>query len=396
MKGHPRTGWPLFFRHALPDVPPGPQWLHEIAMVDYDYMSDAGQGWFKDIDALAAALPAGERSKVFLCLHGWYDWCGRYSFDVKTGKFDSQWTAFGNARTPQGRVRTFNIGGRSLDGGFAKCSPVVLTPRLLRERLDYAKSRGFRVGLYFADGMNAGTALPGFSQRLVLKTGGWTGPDTIGNSYCMNPSVPEVRDFFLRYAEALLRDYGDVIDALVWDETNMVPGNSYGSAEVPGYASRAMMRLVRQIARQAETHHPPVAFLTSDCLGLWGTANYALVAHGTYQDTWCHPRAWSYGIFPNWRNTRWSCCWWPVHKWRWVEFGVRHIRRRCNFEWLGDNVGFSEMTPEMQQEVLALFHWRAQFRAQMKVMESLPVYEYGGASAHRQDTHQFGRFRKTG
>jgi hypothetical protein len=41
----------------------------------------------------------------------------------------------------------------------------------------------------------------------------------------------------------------------------------------------------------------------------------------------------------------------------------------------GDNTGFSEMSPEMQEKVLDLFRWRAQFRAQMKVMEPLPVYE---------------------
>jgi len=372
----PEAALDAFFRLVIPEVPPGPPWLHDIAMVGYDYMSDAGQGWFKDIDALAEALPLAARSKVFLCLHGWYDWCGRYSFDARTGKFDEQWTTFGNVEKHKDVYGTFDVGGEKLDGSFAKCSPVKMSPKLLRERLKYAKSRGFRVGLYFADGMIAGTDLPGYSQRLVLKPGGWTGPDTIGKSYCMNPLVPEVREFFLRYAEALLREYGDVIDALVWDETSTVPGDSYGSAEVPGYASRAMMRLVRQIARQAEAHNPPVAFLTSDCLGLWGTGNYALMAHGTYQDTWCEPRAWSYGIFPNWRNTRWSCCWWPVHKWKWIEFGVRNYQAPVSISnGFGDNTGFAELSPEMRKKVLDLFHWRAQFRAQMKVMDPLPIYE---------------------
>ena len=38
-----------FFRLMLPDVPPGPKWLHEIAMVGYDYLSDGGKGWEKDV-----------------------------------------------------------------------------------------------------------------------------------------------------------------------------------------------------------------------------------------------------------------------------------------------------------------------------------------------------------
>lgn len=298
--------------------------------------------------------------------------------DAKSGELDAHWTAFANAPRYKRKHASFVLDGDTVDSGFDKCSPVALTIKLLRERLIYAKSRGFRVGLYFADGMNAGTALPGFSNRLVLKRGGWVGPDTIGDSYCMNPSAAEVSDFFRRYAAALLRQYGDLADALVWDETNMVGPNTYGSADVPGYSSRAMMRLVRNVAHQAETHDPPVAFLTSDCLGAGVTAGYALVAHGTYQDTWCQPVAWSFGIFPNWRNTLWSCCWWPIHKWKWVEFGVRNYQAPVAISngW-GDNMGFSEMTPEMRKKVLDLFHWRAHFKAQMTVEKSLPLPRSG-------------------
>ena len=124
---------------------------------------------------------------------------------------------------------------RSLSNGFT-------------ERLAYARSRGFRVGLYFADGLTSCAALPGFSRRLVLRKGGWMGPDTTGESYCMNPLAGEVRDFFLRYTDALLREYGNDLDAFVWDETFTLDAGNLGSAEVPGYAARAMMRLVREVA----------------------------------------------------------------------------------------------------------------------------------------------------
>ena len=45
-----------FFALMLPDVPPGPKWLHEIAMIDYDYLSDNGQGWDRDVQLLAEWL----------------------------------------------------------------------------------------------------------------------------------------------------------------------------------------------------------------------------------------------------------------------------------------------------------------------------------------------------
>ena len=62
-----------FFRLMLPDVPPGPEWLHEIAMVGFDFLSDGGQGWEKDVAELARLLTPAERHRVALCFHGWYE-----------------------------------------------------------------------------------------------------------------------------------------------------------------------------------------------------------------------------------------------------------------------------------------------------------------------------------
>ena len=80
-----------------------------------------------------------------------------------------------------------------------------------------------------------------------------------------------------------------------------------------------MMRLVREVARKVEMHNPQMALLASDCAGIIDAANYAMVAHGTYQDSWCQPGTWAPGLYPNWRNTMWCCCWWPIHKWKWME-----------------------------------------------------------------------------
>jgi len=128
-----------------------------------------------------------------------------------------------------------------------------------------------------------------------------------------------------------------------------------------------MMRLVREVTALVDDynrrHRRQIALLTSDCLGaVYGDefkAPYALVAHGTYQDSWCQPRAWSYGIFPNYRNVLWSCCWWPVTKWHWVEFGVREYQTPISLSngW-GNDQGFSETNPAQQARVLALFNWR--------------------------------------
>lgn len=369
-----------FFDEILGDVPPGPSWLHEIALVGFDYMSDGGKGWYADIDALEKAIAPQDRRHVFLCMHAWYDWLGKYCLDEKTGKFVDRWTAFGNYEKHKNQPKTLNLAGDKVDGGFTKCVPVELTPSKVLDRLKYAKSKGFRVGMYFADGMIAGTDLPSFDKRFVLHMGGWQGPDTPGQPYCQNPLVPEVRRFYLTYADALLDTFASQVDAFVWDETFSVPRGSLGSEDVPGYADRAMMRLVRDVAKRVENfnqeHHRQIALLTSDCLGtVPGAAPYALAGHGTYQDTWCQPKAWSYAVFPNYRNTVWSCCWWPVHKWRWIDFGARHYQAPVAVSngW-GDNQGFSELTPEMQQKVIALFQWRKRQQTNLKAFDELPVF----------------------
>ena len=386
-QGSPEQSLDCFFRMVLADVPPGPKWLHDIALVDYDYMSDGGEGWFRDIDALAAALPRRDRRQVFLCLHGWYDFLGRYCFDRRTGRFDREWTVFSSYEAAKRAPAFGEIGGERVELGFGNCKPVKMSLKAVHERLQYARARGFRVGMYFADGMNAGNGLAEFDPSCVLRWGGWQGPDSKGRSYMQNPLHPKVRAFYLDYAKALLAEFGAEVDALNWDETFHIAPGELGNEAAPGYADRAMMRLAREISQLVEDdnrkHRRQIAFLTSDCLGAFGEqqikAPYALVAHGTYQDSWCQPRAWSYGIFSNYRNVLWSCCWWPVAKWPWIDFAVRQYQAPVSLSngW-GNDKGFSEMTAEQRARALALFNWRKDKPTRLKWFDQLPSYKSEG------------------
>jgi hypothetical protein len=369
-----------FFTNLLPEVVPGPAWLHDIALVDFDYLSDGGQGWFRDIDALTTALPKRDRHRVFFCLHGWYDFLGRYCFDARTRELDREWTAFSSYELARNAHPYGTIGGERVKMGFANCKPARMSLAEMHRRLRYARDKGFRAGLYFADGLNSGDGLADFNPARVLQWGGWQGPDSKGKSYFQNPLAPEVRTFFLDYTKALLAEFGPDMDALVWDETFHVPCGKLGTDAWPGYADRAMMRLVREVTALVDDynhrHRRQIAFLTSDCLGAFGdklVGPYALVSHGTYQDSWCQPNAWSYGIFANYRNVLWSCCWWHVTKWRWVDFGVREYQAPVSISngW-GDNTGFSELTPSQQARVIELFNWRKQHPTQLKWFDHLP------------------------
>lgn len=368
-QGDPDAAISQFYDVALGDVPAGPDWLHDIAMVDYDYLSAGGKGWFEDIDALEAAIPAADRGKVLLALHGWYDFVGRYCFSPETGELDRRWTAFSNSP--------------NVKKAFPSSVPVVLTPKAMHERIRYAVSRGFRVALYFADGMSAGDGLASIYQPdRVLYWGGWVGPDTKGKTYCQNPLHPAVRSFFLRYIKALLREYGRDLDAFVWDETFHVDTGSLGSDTLPGYADRALMGLVKDLTAEVHTYNREsgrsLAFLASDCIGVnkWvAKPPYALVADGTYQDTHCDPESWSYGIFPNYRNALWSCNWEPVTHFDYTEFGVREYQAAVAISnGYGDDIGFAKMPPSLKSQVLALFNWRKQTRTRLHWFSQLPVF----------------------
>jgi hypothetical protein len=368
-QGDPDAAISQFYEVALSDVPAGPDWLHDIAMVDYDYLSAGGKGWFEDIDALEAAIPAADRGKILLALHGWYDFVGRYCFSPETGELDRRWTAFSNSP--------------NVKKAFPSSVPVVLTLKAMHERIRYATSRGFRVALYFADGLSAGDGLAGIYQPdRVLYWGGWVGPDTKGKTYCQNPLHPAVRSFFVRYIEALLREYGSDLDAFVWDETFHVDTGSLGSAKLPGYADRAMMGLVKDLTAEVHAYNRKsgrgLAFLASDCIGVnrWiAKPPYALVADGTYQDTHCDPESWSYGIFPNYRNALWSCNWEPVTHFDDTEFGVREYQAAVAISnGYGDDVGFAKMPPSLKSRVLDLFNWRKRTRTRLHWFSKLPVF----------------------
>ncbi len=385
-----------FYRAVLPDVQPGAAWLHEIALVDFDYMSDGGRGWFRDIDGLSGALTRKDRRQLFLCLHGWYDFLGRYCFDESSGKLDREWTAFSNWTNARTAHPFGTIGGERVEMGFENCKPVKMSLAEVHRRLQYARARGFRAGLYFADGVNAGDGLADFGPDRVLEWGGWQGPDSRGKSYLQNPLHPGVRAFFVDYTRALLAEFGPDLDALVWDETFHVPCGRLGTEAWPGYADRAMMRLVREVVALVEAynrqHRRSIALLTSDCLGAFGAdlkGPYALVSHGTFQDSWCQPGAWSYGIFANYRNVLWSCCWWPVTKWSWVEFGVREYQAPVSISngW-GNDQGFAELTPQQQARVLQLFNWRKQQPTRLRWFSRLPDTNSIRASADKRHLRQ--------
>lgn len=281
-----------FFRLMLPDVPPGATWLHEIAMVDFDFLSDNGQGWEKDVKELGRLLSPEERPRVALCLHGWYETIGGYSYDDATKAMKPEWVAMGRTRK------------------------VHLTQDEIRRRLKLARDLGFRVLLYFADGLLQDSGVPcyrpdwDFVDEKGAKISGWTGPDTWGQTFARNPANPQVSQWHRDYLAALLKAFGTDLDGFVWDESYYIGVGAIVKSPQPAYCDRATMELMKTLTQMVHTADAEKVFLSSDCLGFgpWATSvpAYGIVTNGTYADAACGPTAWSYGLFPNWRNTFWS------------------------------------------------------------------------------------------
>ncbi|MCC6124615.1 MAG: hypothetical protein IT426_06620 [Pirellulales bacterium] len=337
-----------FFRLMLPDVPPGPKWLHEIAMVYYDYLSENGQGWEKDVNELARLLKPDERRRVALCFHGWYESLGGYGYDDSTGKMKTSWTAMGRTRK------------------------VPMTQEEMKRRLGVAKQLGFRVMLYFGDGViqDSKSPSPGcyypdwnYEDANGKRITGWEGPDTWGTTYVRNPSNPEVVAWYGRYLKALLAAYGSELDGFVWDETHYIKRGQIAQKPEPVYCDQGMMDLLAGLRRQVKAADPEKVFLASDCVGPdepgWGNVNYAMVADGTFQDSWCKPDRWSFGLFPNWRNTFWSCIWAAESHFSWMRWGVENFGTPVAISnGFGDDRGPSEWNPKYRKAVLELFHKR--------------------------------------
>lgn len=380
-EGDARTATEAFYATALADVRPGPDWLHEVALVDYDYLSKGGAGWFADIDKLSGAIPKSRRHQVLLALHGWYDYVGRYCYNQRDRALDRRWVAFPSARSPEVQALARRVPFRHPPSWrtetMERLRPVEMSVEEVRRRIRYARDRGFRCVLYFADALSACDGVRDvYDPDKVLRWGGWRGPDTTGKTYEQNPLHPGVREFYKGYLEALLAEFGALADGFVWDETFRIDPGDMGTSSHPGHADRAMMRLVFDLAARTASYRSELAFLTSDCIGvrtLTGKAPYALVAHGTYQDTACRPEAWPYGLFPNLRNTLWSCNWYPISHWHYNEYAARTFDVPVAVSnGYGDDTGVSDMSREQFRLVLELFEERARRPMRIGWIEETP------------------------
>ncbi|HLJ16225.1 MAG TPA: hypothetical protein VKV15_17130 [Bryobacteraceae bacterium] len=348
------------FYHAIPEIQPGPEWIQKVQLNYYDYLSSyksiPGQGWYHDVEKLAEKIPPENRAAVALCLHGYYDYVGHFCYDDRTHKLISNWNSWDkDAHTIQ------------------------LSLAEVHRRIAFGKKRGFHVLLLFGDGTAADTSTPYYRKEWMIKDenghypsrGFWEWrpeinikmppsrvlpDDQFPTNQIMDPALPAVREWFEGYLRALLDEYGEELDGFVWDEAFLIERGwvSFTDPE-PTYSDRAMMHLVAtlsQIVQKRRLVNPNLVFLVADN----AKTPYGLAAHGTWQDSACAPQMWGPGLLLNYRNSLWSCLWFPMTLDSFNRFAVEQYRlpQGVSNGW-GDNVGPAEMPDQALDRIIQRF-----------------------------------------
>ena len=362
--GNHNDAFRTFYDNPLADVPTGQEWLKEIAMVNYDYLSNGktgirGAGWYENIEALSKDIPdINDRAKIALTIHGWYDRVGKYAYNPVLKTLNREpWPHYINGISSALQPYLWD--------GFE------MSVKEIHNRIQYARDRGYKVVLYFADGLS-GCPLngsdfydPSHPERLFPPPEGyiWTHADTYWQPpFRYNPADPWVQDFFIGYTEALMHEFGNEINALVWDETLYMNVGILGIPEYPAYTNREFMRLIKKMTAVVHDINPDVAFLTSDDSGLWYVPPYALVADGTYQDAHGDPQWWPYGYFPNYRNQLWGCNWYALNTEQWIKESVENSQAPVVWtDGWGTCGGWAKLSRKQKNFLLDLFEARKQY-----------------------------------
>lgn len=336
---------------ALAHVPAAPAWTKAIALTDYDYWSPlppSPNGFEADMDALAAKIPLAARGTVAVCIHGWYGLIGQYTLASPNGTalLDS-WTIFPSGADYTNPVTKLPVG------------PIPMTKAGVHQRIDKARSLGFRVLLYFSDGLNSCEGVPFWREQAQLTTysrGEWKGPDSTGRLFARNPLHASTVREVTNLARGILDEYGATIDGLVWDETFEMENDQVGVAgSAPGYAGLGMLRLVEAVAGIVHSSAlcTQCVLLVAGCMRQMSVPT-ALVADGTYEDTALNAASAPYGVLPNFCNALWECGWNDITGMRNEDALVAfNVPVGISNGWV-DFVGFANMTAAQQDFFVAL------------------------------------------
>ncbi len=242
-RGEADVAWRAFHRFAHDEPHPPVDWLREVRVHYYDFLSakdpNGRRGGGYDAD-----LPLFSGFRVGLATqHGYYPWWGEY-IDPKL----KTWQAM----------------------RADKHGPVEMSLEKMKARIAATRREGARAAVYMhLSGLNeTAPVFKNLRDAVLVDDSGrrvrysWQGPDTPGANWHMSIAAAEWREHLLRQARLIMETLGP--DAIVMDETF----SGLGYDEHPdrrGCLSTHMIPFLKEFRKLMRSFGEDRALLTSDC-----------------------------------------------------------------------------------------------------------------------------------
>lgn len=243
-QGNSLIPWFAFHRFAHRDEFSVPDWVHEMRVHYYDFLSSEDGENGRRGNGYEGDLPYFREFHVGMATqHGYYPAIGDYIHpDRKT------WQAM-----------------RGDKNGPAEMSLEKMKERIKNTRLNGAKAAVYMHAALFDDasdyfpGINDCIQVDGNGQRMNF---GWTGPDTAGHTWRSSLASPLWRDHLLQQAAWILEILDP--DAIVMDETFAGLGYDFHPGRI-GPTSSYAIDFYKKMRSLTKSFGKDKAFFSSDC-----------------------------------------------------------------------------------------------------------------------------------
>ncbi|MBN1394196.1 MAG: hypothetical protein JW959_04165 [Pirellulales bacterium] len=242
-RGEADAAWKAFHRFAHDDPHPKIDWLRDVRVHYYDFLSAADPNGRRG-DGYDADVKHFRRFRVGLATqHGYYSWWGEY-IDPK----QKRWPAM----------------------RADKRGPAEMSLEKMRARIAATRREGAKAAIYMhLTGLNENAPCWGALRDAVLRDESgkkvacpWQGPDTPGRSWHMSVASPEWREHLLSQARLIMERLDP--DAIVMDETFSGLGYDYHPGRRGPLAGHTIA-LLKELRKLVRSFGGDRAILTSDC-----------------------------------------------------------------------------------------------------------------------------------
>jgi hypothetical protein len=258
-KGEADKAWDVFHKLAHHDEFESPEWMKEVKVHYYDFLSSAnGESGLRG-DGYEADIPFFKEFNVGLATqHGYYPFCGDF--------------------ISHGRENWLAMQGDKM--GAAKMSI-----QKMKDRIDATRRTGSKAAIYMHTVLfdDASPVFDSLKESILIDEKGekklfsWKGPDTVQQNWWMSFASPDWTNHLLKQAEQIMETWNP--DAIVFDETFVCLGYEHHTSR-QGALSPHSIKFFKDLRRLVHSYGNDKAVLTSDC----GMSNMVMWADGEAGD----------------------------------------------------------------------------------------------------------------